>query len=115
LSTSISPNDKLAFIHEYTLKERLDDLSRRKPPSVSHLIVEDFDDFTRRVRATRNHFTHYSSQTRAFTEKELLGANRRLRLWLMALLFLEIGMGEAVVIEALNNYKRLNFPTELLS
>jgi len=105
---------KLAHANEYSLKERLDDLSSKTPPSVKHLVVKDFDDFTTRVKDTRHHLTHYSSQKRAFTEEELFGANRRLRLWLMALLLSEIGIPEPVVIEALKKYKRLNFPTELL-
>jgi hypothetical protein len=107
--------NKLAHANEFSLKERLEDLSRRTPPSVRRLVVEDFDDFTTRVKDTRHHLTHYSSQKRAFTGEELLGANRRLRLWLMALLYLEIGVGEAIVVEALKKYRSLNFSTDLLS
>jgi hypothetical protein len=38
----------------------------------------------------------------------------RLRLWVMALLLSEIGVGEAVIIEALEKNRKLNFPTDLL-
>jgi hypothetical protein len=99
---------------QYSLKDRLDDLSRRTPPLVRRLVVEDFDAFTKRVKDTRHLFTHHSPQRRPFTDEELFGASRRVRLWLMALLFLEVGLEEAVVIEALKKYKKLRFPTELL-
>ena len=106
--------DRLTFLNEYSLKDRLDDLFRRVSNDISVLVTEEPDDFIRTVRDTRNHLTHYPAtpKRRVLKEDEYFGANKKLRLWLMILLLLELGLNDELVNEAAGKYREQYFPKE---
>ena len=103
---------KLHHANEKTLAHRLDEILAAHQPEVSKL-VKNTALFSRRVRATRNYFTHYSTKPEDMdnvaTGGQLARLTYKLRTLLEICIFHELGIRGAPVDRLIKGYSRLIF------
>lgn len=103
---------KLQHANEKTLAQRLDEILEAHQPEVSKLL-KDPALFSRRVRATRNHFTHYSTRTEDMDNVATGGGLARLTSQLRTLLeiciFRDLGISGAPVDRLIKGHARFIF------
>jgi hypothetical protein len=103
---------RLQHANEKTLAQRLDEILAAHQPEVSKLL-EDPALFSRRVRATRNHFTHYSTKPEEMdnvaTGARLGRLTYQLRTLLEICIFHDLGIRGAPVERLIKGHARLIF------
>ncbi len=111
---TLNLRDRLQYLNRYTLKKRLDELLERVGYPIRTYLTDHPGRFTRRITDTRNYLTHYSEELRGRTlgEEEFYGVNQKLRVWLMALLLLELDISYETVLTAAQEFRNLYFVRE---
>lgn len=84
----------LSNSNSLTLSERLVELIDKCPQELLNTIVTDKDEFLKKVKDTRNFYTHYdpSNKTRIASGKDLYELSKQLHVLLMSIIFIEIGL-----------------------
>jgi hypothetical protein len=92
---------KIKYGNEYSLRKRLRCLLCSLEDDTVRMITDKPSEFCENVVATRNYYTHYTSEleSEAFSDAELVRACLRLRVLLTVVLFKEIGLEEALIRE----------------
>jgi hypothetical protein len=90
---------KIKYGNEYALRKRLRLLLCSLEDDTGNMVTEYPGEFVEKVVATRNYYTHYTSElhAQAFDEPELYRACIRLRVLLTIILFKELGLEESVI------------------
>lgn len=103
---------RLANSNSKTLSMRLNDLMRRYKSSLSPIIA-DFDWFNKKIRDTRNYYTHYNKEFRdkALKDEALLWNTERLSVLANACLLKELGFNRD---EIKNLFEKAEFYKHLI-
>jgi ApeA N-terminal domain 1 len=88
--------DKLAYLNEISLRERIRSLLTSRSGEITGLIP-DIEGFATAVADTRNYLTHFSRrlQTKAATGPDLVRISEQLRYFVELLVLTELGITEA--------------------
>ncbi len=101
--------DKLAFANEPSLRERLNTCAADLRLAFGE-IDSPFDDaWVGSIVATRNYLTHYSAnlKKKALSGSDLYWETRRLQLFLMILMLLQVGVKASTIVAGLNRNDEL--------
>lgn len=99
----IGLESRIDFGNEYSLKTRIRLLSKELEAQTIQLITPDVDSFIIKIVATRNYFTHYTSslKKKPLNGDDLHYANYKLRVLLIILLLKQVGLGKALIRDAI--------------
>jgi hypothetical protein len=90
---------RLKYGYQYSLRKQLQHLFKSLEPETVKMVSDKPFEFCEDVVATRNYYTHYTSELelKAFPEVDLYWVCERLRVLLTIVLFREIGLEESLV------------------
>jgi len=100
--------EKIPQLNRFSLRERLEEIIHEYKsclPDNFFVSPEDKDDFLKKIRRTRNHLTHSSSEPdkNVATGQDLLILTRRLRILLEVCLLKELGLKDVVIKTVIAN------------
>jgi len=100
---------RLKYGNEYSLRKRLKQMATSLSKESANLVDPVLRSFLERVVDTRNYLTHHDHTLagKAMPVSDMLAANSTLRLFLMLLIFKEIGIPEAVARDVISKTSRL--------
>jgi hypothetical protein len=90
---------RLKYGYQYSLRKQLRQLFESLEPETAKMVADKQNEFCEDVVATRNYYTHYTSElaSKAFAEADLYWVCERLRVLLTIVLFREIGLEESLI------------------
>ena len=108
--------EKLNFSNEPTLQDRLMDLLD-KTKKVMNPLVKDHAKFAKKVRDTRNYFTHWNTdlQDKAAQGEELFRITQTLLFMLQACLLMELGCTPERCAELISKNKKYQYAVRNIS
>jgi hypothetical protein len=95
---------RLKYGYQHSLGKQLRQLFKSLDPETAKMVAES-GQFCEDVVATRNYYTHYTSEleSKAFAEVDLFWVCKRLRVLLTIVLFRDIGLEESLIRQILAN------------